>query len=130
MRPNGGIERADDRGIATLVRPQIEYLLSALGELPISELPVLLGELELACATLKLRMLKAQPHIERQEAHEENVSVSVGAKRLGTSTKFIYRHKDRLPFVRREGRKVLCNSKELDAYIAARRPATRTKMPH
>ena len=83
----------------------------------VTELPVLLGELEVIRATALLKMTAPSP----PELRDELLSVSEAAARLGVSTDYLYRHAASLPFTRRIGRKLLFSSRGIDAYMAKRR---------
>ena len=76
-----------------------------------SELPALIGALEAAKAQAWGRLALPAPAPVR--AADENVSVEEAARRLGVSDRWIYKHADRLPFVRRIGRRVLCSARAL-----------------
>ncbi len=83
------------------------------------ELPVILGRLAELQARAMRRLTVSAPAPVR--AVDENVSVEEGARRLGVSDRWIYKHADRLPFVRRIGRRVLCSSRALAEWNDRRR---------
>lgn len=99
------------------MRPELQSVLASLSGMATSELPELLGELELVRATALLKMTAPPP----AELHDELLSVSEAAARLALSTDYLYRHAASLPFTRRIGRKLLFSSKGIDAYLGKRR---------
>jgi hypothetical protein len=52
-------------------------------------------------------------------APDENVDVEEGARRLGMSVRYVYRHQASLPIVR-IGRRLLLSSRGIDEYIRKR----------
>ena len=98
------------------MRPELETVLDSLAQMPTSELPALLGELEVIRATALLRMSVPAP----PKATDELVDIKKAALRLGVSADYLYRHKDRLPFARRMGRKLVFSSQGIDEYIKKR----------
>jgi hypothetical protein len=48
----------------------------------------------------------------------ENLDVEEGARRLGVSGRYLYRNAKTLPFMMREGGRLLVNSARLDQYIS------------
>jgi hypothetical protein len=49
---------------------------------------------------------------------DEGLDVESGARRLSMSPRFIYRHADELPFVRRCGRRLVLSARGIDRYLA------------
>jgi excisionase family DNA binding protein len=63
--------------------------------------------------------LAQAPQPAAASAPDENVDVEEGARRLGVSVRFVYRHQRDLPVVR-VGRRVLLSSRGIDRFIAQR----------
>jgi len=91
-------------------------LLRAARELPVEELPVLIGQLEAAkaAAWARLAVPQAQPE------HDELLNVTEAAGRLGVSTDYLYTHHRDYAFTRRQGRKLLFSAIGIDTYIRQR----------
>jgi predicted DNA-binding transcriptional regulator AlpA len=100
------------------LRPELETVLDSLAEMPESELPRLLGELEEIRATAMLRM--SSPRYQIPE-HDERIDIDQAVERLGISRTYLYRHASEFPFTRREGRKLLFSSRSIDEYIRRKR---------
>jgi len=95
------------------MRPELETVLDSVAQMPVSELPRLLGELEEIRATALLRM-SAPATI---QAHDGLLDVNAAAERLGVSTEYLYRHSSKLPFTRRMGRKLLFSEQGIATHI-------------
>ncbi len=77
-----------------------------------SELPRLIGELAEISAVAQSRL--ASPAIE----HEDSLlDVEQAAVRMNVSANYLYRNSKRLPFTRRQGRKVLFSSNAINDYL-------------
>lgn len=81
------------------------------------DVPGLLGDLEVirltALARIASRTIEIKP--------DELLDVAQASKRMNVSPSYLYRHAGRLPFTRREGRKLLFSSAGMDKYLAAKR---------
>jgi excisionase family DNA binding protein len=78
------------------------------------ELPALLGELEQIRVTALARL--SPPAVACPP--DELLDVGATAKRLGVSRDYLYRHRNKFPFARRIGRKLLFSSSGLDKFLA------------
>ena len=94
-------------------------MLRAAGELPIEQLPRLLGELEECRCTAMARLMIPAPV---QAQSDELLDVAEAARRLGLSRDYLYRHSHEFPFTRRVGRKLLFSALGIERYIRQRRP--------
>jgi hypothetical protein len=100
-----------------IVAPQgdlLEYLRTVARELPASELPSFIGELEAVKATAWARLTaptSAPPE------HDELLEVDAAAQRLGVSKDYLYRHHAQYAFVRRQGRKLLFSALGIEKHI-------------
>jgi hypothetical protein len=87
-----------------VMRKDLELALQLARNLKVEQLPEFLGELEhvrvVAFARLAAPVFM-QPQIDRQLEVEE------AAKLLGMSEDYLYRHHQKFPFTRREGRRLL-----------------------
>ena len=81
-----------------------------------TDLPAFIGRLAEAQAEAQRRLF--QPP--EPAPPEHSISVEEGAKRLGVSLSYIYKHKEKLPFVRNEGRRVVVSVSGLDRYMRRR----------
>jgi len=96
------------------MRPELEVVLRSVAEVPISELPTLLGELEVIRATAIARM--SSPI--REKPHDQLLNVTAAGQRLGVSKDYLYRHSSEFPFTRRIGKRLLFSSQGIDAHIS------------
>ena len=88
--------------------PNLRELVTAT---PREQLVELVGDLAAAHAEAFLRLAApTSPSASADVCNEGNISVDEAARRLGMSGQWIYRHADRLPFVRKIGRRVLCSA--------------------
>lgn len=95
------------------MRAEFQAVLAALPDIPVEELPRLLGELEEIRATAMMRLAApAQP-----KTADQLLDVAQAADRLGMSTDYVYRHADELPFTRRNGRALRFSSLGIDKYL-------------
>jgi excisionase family DNA binding protein len=93
-------------------------ILRAARELPAEDLPDLIGELERAKATAWARL--SAPAAAPAE-HDELLSVTEAARRLGISSDYLYRHSQAYPFTRRQGRKLLFSALGIERHIRQNR---------
>jgi excisionase family DNA binding protein len=95
------------------VRDELQPALALARELDAADLPSFLGELEtvrvIALQRLASPVIPAPP--------DALIEVPEAAHRLGVSPDYLYRNHKRLPFTRREGRKLLFSSNALDLYL-------------
>ena len=89
---------------------------------PPENLPSVLGRLAEAEAIVRQRLHNLAPSNGPGKQPDEHVSVEEAARRLGISTRFVYKHADRLPFIRRIGRRVLCSSRAIQDWSERQRP--------
>ncbi|SRR6266481_3008720 len=104
-----------------IVAPQgdlLERLRTVARELPASELPSFIGELESVKATAWARLVV--PASAPQE-HDELLDVATAAERLGVSRDFLYRHSREYPFTRKLGHKLLFSALGIDKHIRQQR---------
>lgn len=96
------------------MRRELESALAQARTLGPDELPRLLGDLEMVRATAMARLVApAAP-----EPPDELLEVPEASHRLGVSPDYLYRHHDRFPFTKREGRKLLFSARGIEHYIA------------
>ena len=96
------------------MRDELQLVLKAARELPSSDLPRLLGELEEIRATAMARLMTPAP---QPQQHDELLDTAEAAKRLGISKDFLYRNHREFTFTRRVGRRLLFSSLGIDKYI-------------
>jgi hypothetical protein len=108
------------------VVPVLDSLKSALArcrdaarDLPASELPDFIGELEAAKATAWARLSAPSP---LAQEHDELLEVEAAAQRLGISKDYLYRHHAQYSFTRRQGRKLLFSALGIEKHIRQNRP--------
>jgi len=89
-------------------------ILKIMLELPVDELPQLIGELEEAKAWAWQRL--TTPSNGTQE-HDELLDVATAAKRLGLSKDYLYRHHKDYAFARKEGGRLLFSALGIDRHI-------------
>lgn len=91
-------------------------------QLEVHELPQLLGDLERLRATAWSRLVTLTTEGSRKVGQpDELLGVKQAAATLGLSPDYLYRHWRNFPFVVREGRRLLCSSRGIDAWIINRR---------
>lgn len=88
-----------------------------LASVPQAELPGLLAHLAALQAAIAARLASPETRV----SGGNGLTVKEAAKRLGVSPEYIYKHKDRLPFVRRHGRRVVCMDTGIDRWQKTRR---------
>jgi hypothetical protein len=96
------------------MRTELANALSLARDLPASELPFLLGDLEVI-RTIALARLASPP----VATEDRMLDVEETAARLHCSPQYLYRHHRKLPFSRQDkiGRKLLFSSAGLDSYL-------------
>ncbi len=92
---------------------ELEPVLNLSKNLPAEELPQLLGALEEIRAVALMRLCTR----ETKSQNDELLDVKETARRMHCSRDYLYRNYKTLPFVRREGRKLLFSSAGLVAYL-------------
>src|SRR4051794_5129458 len=92
---------------------ELHIVLARVKQLPLQDLPRLLGDLEEIRLTALTRL--TTPAFISQE--DTLLDVQTASKRLGVSDDYLYRHHQQYPFTRRIGRKLLFSSLGIDAYI-------------
>src|SRR5215472_1333424 len=100
------------------LRPELANMLETLAQMPTSDIPALLAQLELVRTTAMLRLSGPAPI---SQEHDERIDVETAVERLGMSTTYLYRHAETFPFTRREGRRLLFSSRGIDQYISRKR---------
>jgi hypothetical protein len=96
------------------MRDSLESVLNLARSLPREELPRLLGDLAEISATANARL--ASHTVEARP--DELLDIAQASARLRMSKDYLYRHWQRLPFARREGKKSLrFSSNGIDAYL-------------
>ena len=98
------------------MRDELQSVLNSIRGLSLDELPELLGELEVIRATAVLRMA-APAHVPQ---HDELIDINAASERTGMSVDWLYDNHTKLPFTRRNGRKLLFSSLGIDEYIRKR----------
>lgn len=101
------------------MRDEFQIVLRAARELPVEQLPRLLGELEEVRCTAMARLTMPAP---AQAQSDELLDVEEGARRLGLSKDYLYRHHSSFPFTRRVGRKLLFSARGIDKHIRQHGP--------
>lgn len=116
------------------MRDDAQSLLAAAQELPVEQLPVLLGELEVVRCTAMARLTApATPVL--IPGREELLDVEETARRLNVTADHLYRHSAEYPFTRRINSRLRFSASGIDAWIRgnqgngkkARRPGFLTK---
>lgn len=90
-------------------------LLATIKAAPLQELPRLLGQLREAEAAAMARLCSVAQPANREP--EQLLDVEEAAKRLNTSTDYLYRHWKKLPFARKEAWGLRFSASGLNAYI-------------
>ena len=99
------------------MRAELQGVLTEARELPVDQLPRLIGDLEeIRCTALaRLTVPPSQPQA------DELLDIQAASKRLGLSRDYLYRHHQQFPFTRRMGRKLLFSSLGIDEFIRRKR---------
>ncbi len=103
---------SDERKLE-MTQPELQTVLARVKELPVEDLPRLLGDLEEIRSTAMARLTKP-PTLQRPD---DLLTVEQAAERLGVSEDYLYRNHSRLPFVCRMGRTLRFSSLGIDEYI-------------
>jgi predicted DNA-binding transcriptional regulator AlpA len=101
------------RGAGMTMRNEIQLLLAAAKEIPASELPRLLGELEEIRVTALARLTTPAP----APQPDQLLDVEQAAVRLGVSADYLYRHSHEFPFTRRIGKRLLFSVLGIEKYL-------------
>jgi excisionase family DNA binding protein len=101
-------------------RDELNSALAQARQLPLEELPRLLGDLEEVRATALARLTSPAP----QQQPDELLDVREASRRLGVSTDYLYRHHRSFPFIRRVGRSLRFSAAGLEDYIRQRNGLT------
>lgn len=96
------------------MRNELQLVLLAAKELPVGDLPGLLGELEEIRVTALARL--TAPERVPQQA-DKLLDIGEAARRLGVSKDFLYRNQRDFHFSRRLGRRLLFSALGIDNYI-------------
>lgn len=104
------------------MRNALQLVLDSMRDLPIDELPKLIGELESIKAVAWARLIEPSP---ASQEHDELLDAERAAERLGVSLDYLYRHHRQYPFTRRQGRKLLFSALGIDRYIRQQRGSNR-----
>jgi len=84
--------------------------------LSLEDVPRLLGDLEEIRATAMARLMTPAPAAQPDEL----IEVDEASHRLGVSADYLYHTHSRLPFTRRQGRKLLFSAQGIEQYIRRR----------
>jgi excisionase family DNA binding protein len=110
------LSRANEKNVRDgylAVRSELQLVLLAAKEIPVDELPRLLGQIEEIRVTALARLTgpasASQP--------DELLDVHEAAHRLRLSKDYLYRHHARLPFTRRIGKRLLFSRTGIEKYI-------------
>ncbi len=98
----------------------VAALLADPAHVPPDQIPVVLSHLSALQTTLTTRLLEAQHSPEHTEHSETLLDIEEAARRLATSTDWLYRHAKRLPFTVRVGRALRFSTHGIDRYIRQR----------
>jgi predicted DNA-binding transcriptional regulator AlpA len=101
----------DERELG-MTQPELQTVLSRVKELPVEDLPRLLGDLEEIRCTAMARLTTPA-----QSQADELLSAPEAARRLGISQDYLYRHHRDFPFTRRVGRRLLFSALGIEKYI-------------
>lgn len=95
----------------------VAELVRQIAGLPTEDVPAILA----ACASRLAETGSAAPEPHASEPDDINLSIEQAAARLHRSTKWIYRHRATLPFVRKLGpRSYICSQNALNRWLAHR----------
>jgi hypothetical protein len=95
------------------MRNELQLVLLAAKELPVAELPALLGQIEEIRVTALARLTAPGP----APQSDELLDVDEAARKLGMSKDYLYRNHAALPFTRRMGKRLLFSSVGIEKYI-------------
>ena len=97
------------------MRQELQSVLRVAREIPVDELPGLLGEIEEIRYTALARL--TTPAYSSTSGPDQLLSIAEAACRLNVSQDYLYRHGKELPFTRRMGRRLLFSSSGIDRHI-------------
>lgn len=97
------------------MRNELQIVLLAAKELPVGELPGLLGQIEEIRVTALARLTAPVPAPESDEL----LDVDGAAQKLGMSKDYLYRNHPSLPFTRRMGKRLLFSSAGIEKWMRA-----------
>lgn len=86
------------------------------------DLPALVGKLAEAQAVAMARLTTAVPSGESARGDGRNLSAKEAARRLGVSVPYLYKHTNEFPFAVRIGKRVVFDSRGLEAWNNGQRP--------
>ena len=119
LKPTSLRHRSDPDGTKAL----IEELAARINNSQPDDLPNILAALAaLSAATAAKALCESPVRCGVPESPDENLSTAEAARRLGISKDYLYRHWNRLPFVRRIGRRLLFSARGLDRWNRKRTP--------
>ncbi len=83
---------------------------------PVPELPDLIGRLVSLEERARLRLRQGAPAATGATDADENVSAAAAARRLGVSRAWLYRHTPSLPFALKLGRRIVFSTRGLERW--------------
>jgi predicted DNA-binding transcriptional regulator AlpA len=105
-----------------IVTRDLDHVLAALDELPVDQLPEVIGALETAKARAWARLTAPPTAASAPADSDATVDVDEAARLLGMSPSWLYRNAKRLPFARRVGgRAIRCSTAGIRRYLATRK---------
>ena len=104
--------------VGTVAGPELQILLALVKELPLQDLPRLLGDLEEIRVTALARLTVP---VSAPQQSDELLDTAEAARRLGISRDFLYRNHRQFSFTRRVGRRLLFSALGIDKYIRQHR---------
>lgn len=96
------------------MRNELEIVLIAAQDMPLEQLPKLLGELAEVQYTAMARLTVSPPATQQ---HDELLGIEAAAERLGVSKDYLYRNHSKFSFTRRIGKRLLFSSIGIDRHI-------------
>jgi predicted DNA-binding transcriptional regulator AlpA len=95
----------------------VDDLVTAIADLDPADAPAVLAAV--AARLAKARSIEALPQPEPAASDDTNLTIEQAAKHICRSTKWIYRHREQLPFVRKLGpRSYIISKNALDRWLA------------
>jgi predicted DNA-binding transcriptional regulator AlpA len=104
------------------VRPQIAALIDLVRTIPVGELPEFIGDVEQVKATAWTRLTMSA--FREPEQPDRLIDIDEASELLGMSKSYLYRHHEKFPFTKREGRKLLFSLAGIRAYIGRKESLT------
>jgi hypothetical protein len=89
---------------------------AAVADLPLPELPRLVGKLAEAQAVAMARLTTPSVTTAQPPAVEGNITVKEAARRLAVSPAYVYKNRALLPFVTTIGRRVTCDARGVERW--------------